>query len=159
MPSLGLSSLLMRQQRLCAIRGTVEKWNRWAGGPAHLVYISDVHLGFPDSSVGREFVCNIRDPGLIPGSGRSARERTGYPRQYSWASLVAQLVKNLPAVWETWVWSPDWKIPWRRERPPTPVFGPGEFHGLYSPWGHKESDTTEQLSLTQMSIYQLCNSR
>ena len=59
------------------------------------------------------------------------------------ASLVAQLVKNLPAVWETWVG----KIPWRRERLPTPVFWPGEFHGLYSPWGHKESDMTERLSL------------
>ena len=40
------------------------------------------------------------------------------------------------------------KIPWRRERLPTPVFWPGEFHGLYRPWGHKESDTTEQLSLS-----------
>ena len=40
------------------------------------------------------------------------------------------------------------KIPWRRERLPTPVFWPGEFHGLYSPWGHKESDTTEQLSVS-----------
>ena len=42
----------------------------------------------------------------------------------------------------------DGKIPWRRERLPTPVFWPGEFHGQYSPWGHKESDTTERLSLT-----------
>ena len=57
-----------------------------------------------------------------------------------WASLVAQLVKNLPATRETWV-----LIPWRRERLPTPVFWPGEFHGLYSPWGRKESDTTERL--------------
>ena len=40
------------------------------------------------------------------------------------------------------------KTPWRRERLPAPVFWPGEFHGLYSPWGHKESDTTEQLSLS-----------
>ena len=67
----------------------------------------------------------------------------GYPLQYSWASLVAQLVKNLPAVQETWVG----KIPWRRERLPTPVFWPGEFHGLHSPWGSKESNTTERLSL------------
>ena len=64
--------------------------------------------------------------------------------QYSWVSLVAQLVKNTPAMQETWVG----KIPWRRERLPTPVFWPGEFHGLYSLWGHKESDTTEQLSLS-----------
>ena len=53
----------------------------------------------------------------------------------------AQLVKSPPAVWETRVWSLDWKDPWRRERLPTPVFWPGEFHGLYSPWGRKESDT------------------
>ena len=61
------------------------------------------------------------------------------------ASLVAQLVKNLPAMRETrfnpWVG----KIPWRRERLPTPVFWPEEFHGLYGPWGHKESDATAWL--------------
>ena len=67
------------------------------------------------------------------------------------ASLVAQLVKNLPAMWETWVLSVGWEDPWRRERLPTLVFWPGEFHGLYiyiySPWGRKESHRTEQLSL------------
>ena len=63
------------------------------------------------------------------------------------ASPVAQLVKN-PAVRETWVLSLSWEDPWRRERLPTPVFWPGEFHGLYSPWGLKESDMTEQLSLS-----------
>jgi len=63
---------------------------------------------------------------------------------YNWASLVAQLVKNLPAMWETWVLNP-WvgKIPWRRERLPTPVSWPEEFLGLYSPWGRKELDMTE----------------
>ena len=60
-------------------------------------------MGFPDSSVGKESTCNAGDPGSIPGSGRSPGERIGYPLQYSWASLVAQLVKNLPAVRETWV--------------------------------------------------------
>ena len=65
----------------------------------------------------------------------------------SWASLVAQLVKNLPAMRETWVQSQGWEDPWRRERLSAPVFWPGEFHGLYSPWGHKESDMTEQLSV------------
>ena len=58
-------------------------------------------MGFPDSSVGKEFACNAGDPGLIPGSGRYAGEGIGYPLQYSWASLVAQLVKNPPAMWET----------------------------------------------------------
>jgi len=57
----------------------------------------------PDNSVGKESACNARDPSLIPGSGRSAGEGIGYPLQSSWASLVAHLVKNLPAMWETWV--------------------------------------------------------
>ena len=60
-------------------------------------------VGFPGSSAGKESACNARDPGLIPGSGRSPGEGNGNPSQYSWASLVAQLVKNLPAMWETWV--------------------------------------------------------
>ena len=51
----------------------------------------------------------------------------------AWASLVAQLVKNLPAIHETWVG----RIPWRRERLPTPVFWPGEIHGRCSPGGHR----------------------
>ena len=63
------------------------------------------------------------------------------------ASLVAQLVKNPPAMWETWVQSLGWETPWRRERLPIPVFWPGEFLGLYSPWVRKELDTTEPLSL------------
>ena len=58
---------------------------------------------FPDSSVGKESACNAGDPGLISGSGRSAGEGIGYPLQYSWASLLAQLVNNLPAIWKTWV--------------------------------------------------------
>ena len=61
------------------------------------------------SSVDKESVFNARDPGLIPGSGRSAGEGIGYPLQYSWASLVAQLVKNLPAMLETWVQSLGWE--------------------------------------------------
>ena len=65
--------------------------------------------GFPDSSVGKESACNAEDTSLIPGLGRSAGEEIGYPLQYSWASLVAQLVKNLHAVWETWVWSLGWE--------------------------------------------------
>ena len=63
------------------------------------------------SSVGKETTCNAGDPGSIPGLGRSAGEGIGYPLQYSWASLVAQLVKNLPAMWETWVWSLGWEDP------------------------------------------------
>ena len=57
--------------------------------------------GFPNSSVGKEYACNAGDPGSIPGSGRSAGEGIGYPLQYSWPSLVAQLIKNLPTMQET----------------------------------------------------------
>ena len=68
-------------------------------------------IGFPHSSVGKESTCNAGDPSLIPGSGRSTGERIGYPLQYSWASLVAQLVKNPPAMWETWVRFLGWEDP------------------------------------------------
>ena len=61
------------------------------------------HLGFPVSSVGKEAACNAGDPGSIPGSGRLLGEGIGYLLQYSWVSLVAQLVKNPPSMWETWV--------------------------------------------------------
>ena len=54
--------------------------------------------GFPDSSVGKESTCNAGDPGLIRGLGGSAGEGIGYPLQYSWTSLIAQLVNNLPAM-------------------------------------------------------------
>ena len=109
---------------------------------------------------------------------------------YEWASLLAQLVKNLPTMrpgFHPWAGKIPWrrdrlptpvflgfpggsagkesahnerpgfhswvgKIPWRREQLPTPVFWPGEFHGLYSPWGSKESDTTECLSLAYVYV-------
>ena len=95
-------------------------------------------LSFLGNSTGKESVCNSGDPGSILGSGRSTGEGTGYPLQHSWASLVAQLVKNPPAMrrpaFDPWVG----KIPWRRERLSTIVFWSGEFHGLDSSWGHKE---------------------
>ena len=58
-------------------------------------------MGFPGSSAGKESNCNAGDPGSIPGLGRSPGEGIGYPLQYSWASLVAQLVMNPPAMWGT----------------------------------------------------------
>ena len=61
--------------------------------------------------VGKESAYNAGDLGLVPGLGRSAGEEIGYPLEYSWASLVAQLVKNLPTVWEIWVGSLGWKDP------------------------------------------------
>ena len=62
-----------------------------------------ITVGFPDSSVGQESTCNAGDSGSIPGSGTSAGEGIGYPLQYSWASLMAQLVKNPPEIQETLV--------------------------------------------------------
>ena len=64
-------------------------------------------MGFPGRSVGKEFRLQCRRP----GSGSSPGEGIGYPLQYSWASLVAQMVKNLPAVWESWVRSLGWEDP------------------------------------------------
>ena len=62
-----------------------------------------MYIGFPGSSAGKESTCNAGDLDLTPGSGSSPGEGIGYPLQYSWASLVAQMVKNLPAMRETWV--------------------------------------------------------
>ena len=66
---------------------------------------------FPGSSAAKESACNAGDPSLIAGSGRSAGEGIGYPLQDSWASLVAQTIKNMPAMQETWVQSLGWEEP------------------------------------------------
>ena len=101
----------------------------------------------PDSSVGKESAWNAGKPGLISGSGRSPGEGIGYPLQYSWAFLVAQLVKNLPATWETWVPSLGWEDPLEKGKAIHSSILAREFHGPYSPWYWKESDMTDQLSL------------
>ena len=75
-----------------------------AGGPG-------APQAFPNSSVSKESTCNAGDPGLIPELGRSSGEGIGYPLQYSWASLMAQLVRNLPAMQETWVLFLGWEDP------------------------------------------------
>ena len=128
-------------------------------------------MSFPGGSVGKESTCNAGDLGLIPVLVRSPGEGNGYSLQ--WASLLAQRRKNLPEMQETRVQSLDWEDPlengmatyWRiqqTEEPgrlqsrgsqtvghdlatntPAPVFWPGESHGLYNPWGRKESDMTE----------------
>ena len=77
---------------------------------------------FPGSSAGKELACNVGDPGSIPKSVSSPGEGIGYPLQYSWAFLVAQMVKNLPAMQETWVQSLGWKDPLEEGMQPTPVF-------------------------------------
>ena len=65
--------------------------------------------GFRGASVGKESACNVGDLGLISGLGRSPGEGIGYPLQYSWASLIAQMVKNPSAMWEIWVRSLGWE--------------------------------------------------
>ena len=95
--------------------------------------------GFPDSSVGKESACNAGDPGSIPGSRRSARERIGYPLLYSWASLVAQLVKNLSVKWETWLWYLNWEDPLEKG---TGILAWRIPWTIYSTRGPKESVTT-----------------
>ena len=135
-------------------------------------------MSFPRGSASKESTCNVGDLGSIPGLGRSPEERKSYPlvfwprefhglyspwghkesdtteqlslslSSYNWASLMAQMVKNLPVVQETQIQSWVGKISWRREWLPTLVLLPGEFHGQRSlvgcsPWAHKESDSTE----------------
>ena len=95
-----------------------------------IFHIVNSYTGFPDSAVGKESACYAGDPRSIPGSGRSTEEGIGYPLQYSCASLVAHLVKNLPAMRETWVQSLGWDLPWRRERLLTLVFWPGELQSM-----------------------------
>ena len=100
-------------------------------------------LGSPGSSAGKESACNAGDPGLIPGSGRSPEKGIGYQLQYSWASTVAQMVKNLPAMLETWVRSLGWEDPLEQ--------GMATYSSIlawrslvgYSPWGSTETDTAE----------------
>ena len=102
-------------------------------------------MDFPHSSDGKESTCNAGDTGLIPGLGRSPGEGIDYPLQYSWGSLVAQLVKNPPAMQETWVWSLGWKDPLEKRK--------GKYSRILAwriPWtkflGLQRVDTTEQLS-------------
>ena len=70
--------------------------------------------GFPGGPDDEESACTAGNPGSIPGSGSFPGERIGYPLQYSWASLVAQMVKNLPEMWDTWVQSLGWEDPLER---------------------------------------------
>ena len=86
-------------------------------------------------------------PCLIPGLGRSTGEGIGYPLQCSWASLVAQLVKNLPAMKETWVWSLGWENPLEKGKVTHSGILAWRIPWTVQSWGHKESDTTQQLSL------------
>ena len=117
-------------------RGQGKEENRAWKGPVMLWdIILPIYLSYLLSSL------------FLPPSGGEYNKHTRSTREIQ-ASLVAQLVKNSPAMqgpgFDPWVG----KISWRRGRLPTPVFWTGKFHGLYHPWGRKEWDMTEQLSLT-----------
>ena len=83
------------------VHGVAKSWTQL--NDFHFTFSFLKGVGFPGSSVDKESACNAGDPGSIPGSGRSTGEGISYSLHYSWASIVAQLVKNLPAMWETWV--------------------------------------------------------
>ena len=102
--------------------------------------LSIVNMGFSGGSEGKESACNAGDPGLIPGSGRSPGEGIGYPLQYSWASLVSQMVKKLPAIQETWVRSLGWEDPLEEGMATHSSIVAWRIPMGYSPWGHKESN-------------------
>ena len=113
---------------------TAVKRQGWGWGFA---YTFVLWKGFLCGSASKESVCNAGDQGSIPGLGRSAGEGIGHPFQYSWASLWVSWLRirlqcGRPG-FSLWVG----KMPWRRERLPTPVFWPGELHGLCNPWSHR----------------------
>ena len=115
--------------------------------------LSDFHFHFLRVSlialiVGKQSACKAGDPGLIPGLGRSAGEGIGYPLQYCWASLGTQLVKNLPAMLETWVWSLGWEDPLEKGKATHSSILAWRIPWTVYPLGLKESDMTEQLSLS-----------
>ena len=111
------------------------------GHTSPIAYLAS--MGFLHSSFGKESACNAGGPSSIPASGRSAVEGIGYPLQFSWASLLVQLVNNLPAMQKTWVQSLGWEdaledgkathssiLAWRN-----PIV-------TQKPMGHTELDTT-----------------
>ena len=101
-------------------------------------------MGFLDVSVGKETACNAGDPSLIPGLGNSTGEGIGYLLQYSWASLVAQLVKNPLAMWETWLRSLGGEDPLKKRKATH-----SSILAWRIPWTvqSKESDMTKRLSI------------
>ena len=133
---------------------TLEQWQRntlWSKCSHHL----HKFMGFPGGSDGKESACSVGDPSLIPKSGRSPGEDVDHPLQYAWASRVAQILKNPPAMQETWVWSLGWEDPLEGRHGDLlqysclqNPYGQWSLVG-YSLWGGKESDMTEQLSIAQ----------
>ena len=99
------------KRSVVAIKGE-KRMNRW--NTEDFLVETIPYVGFSCSSASKESACTAGNPGSIPGSGSFPGERIGYPLQYSWASLVAQMVKNLPEMWDTWVQSLGWEDPLER---------------------------------------------
>ena len=119
--------------------------------------------GFPGSSAVKEPTCNAGDLNSIPGSGRFPGGGIVYPLQYYRASLVTQTVKNLPAMWETWVQSVGWEDPLKEVMATHSSSCLENPHGQRSlvgcsPWRRKVSDTPERLSTAQQVVYPLQSS-
>ena len=91
--------------------GEKQWWLGSGDSSERLNQLRHIKSGSPGDSDSEESACNVGDLGSVPGSGRSPGEGIGYPLQCSWASLVAQLVKNPSAMWETWVQSLGWEDP------------------------------------------------
>ena len=124
--------------------------------------LCSVCMGCPGSSAGKESACHAGDPGLIPELGRSPGEGISYPIQYSWVSLVAQMVKNPPAMQQTWVWFLGWEDPLQEGIATHSSFLAWKIPRQrslagYRPWGPKESDMTEWLSLGTITINRSLN--
>ena len=136
----------MRQALL--LRSTSISFYSWGSWDKEMLKKTHELWGFPHSSADKESACNTGDPSSISGSGRPLQKGQathsnilGLTLWLSWSRIHLQCGRR---AFDPWVV----KISWRCERLPTPVFWPGEFHELYSPWDHKKSDTTEQLSLS-----------
>ena len=126
---------------------SIKIWGNIIINPKFIIlFFFQFSLGFPDSSVGKESTCNAGDPSSIPGVGRSTGEGLGYSLQYSWASLMAQLVRNPPVKQETcfdpWVG----KIPWRRKGYPLWCSGLESFTDCIV-YGSAKSQTPLSLSM------------
>ena len=117
------------------------------------------YKGFPSDSDGKESACNAGDPGLIPG-WRFPGEGNGSPDGSSGKEPACQCRRHKRRGFCSWIG----KIPRKRAWQPTPVFLPGEFQGHrvlvgYSPWGHKESDTTQQFTLSLWEVAVACHGK
>jgi len=112
-------------------------------------------MGCPDNSAGKESTCNAGDPGSTPGSGRSAGEGIGYPLQYCWISLGAQLVKNPPAMRETWIPSLGWEDPLEKGMAAHSRILAWTIAWTVQSMEVTELDTTERLSLSLLPDWPL----